>query len=79
MTALNQKDINCYYDLSIFNYQMAVWKPLLLRLSIQQDKSTLIAMTGNLNNLTVLVNDDISVGDSIYLAVDLDSIEVLVA
>ena len=34
---------------------------------------------GNLNNLTVLVDDDISVGDSIHLAVDLDSIEVLVA
>jgi len=34
---------------------------------------------GNLNNLTVLVDDDISVGESIYLAVDLDSIEVLVA
>ena len=34
---------------------------------------------GNLNNLTVLVDDDVSVGDSIYLAVDLDSIEVLVA
>ena len=33
---------------------------------------------GNLNNLTVLVDDDISVGDSIHLAVDLDSIEVLV-
>ncbi|GIR35090.1 MAG: hypothetical protein CM15mP49_04750 [Actinomycetota bacterium] len=34
---------------------------------------------GNLNNLTVLVDDDISVGESIYLAVDLDSIEVLEA
>ena len=32
---------------------------------------------GDLNNLTVLVDDDISVGESIYLAVDLDSIEVL--
>ena len=34
---------------------------------------------GNLNNLTVLVDDDISVGESIHLAVDLDSIEVLIA
>ena len=34
---------------------------------------------GNLNNLTVLVDDDISVGESIHLAVDLDSIEVLTA
>ena len=34
---------------------------------------------GDLNNLTVLMDDDISVGESIYLAVDLDSIEVLVA
>ena len=34
---------------------------------------------GDLSSLTVLVDDDISVGDSIYLAVDLDSIEVLVA
>ena len=34
---------------------------------------------GNIKNLTVLVNSDISVGESIYLAVDLDSIEVLVA
>ena len=34
---------------------------------------------GNIKNLTVLVNDDISVGESIYLSVDLDSIEVLVA
>jgi|TARA_B100001741_G_C16525351_1_gene586800 iron(III) transport system ATP-binding protein len=34
---------------------------------------------GNIKNLTVLVDSDISVGESIYLAVDLDSIEVLVA
>ena len=34
---------------------------------------------GNLNNLTVLVDNDISEGESIYLAVDLDSIEVLEA
>ena len=34
---------------------------------------------GDLSSLTVLVDDDISVGDSICLAVDLDSIEVLVA
>ena len=34
---------------------------------------------GNIKNLTVLVNDDISVGESIYLSVDLDSVEVLVA
>ncbi|OUV77509.1 MAG: hypothetical protein CBC90_05500 [Acidimicrobiaceae bacterium TMED130] len=34
---------------------------------------------GNIKNLTVLVDDDISEGESIHLAVDLDSIEVLVA
>ena len=34
---------------------------------------------GNIKNLTVLVDNDISAGQSIYLAVDLDSIEVLVA
>jgi len=34
---------------------------------------------GNVNNLTVPVDDDISVGESIHLAVDLDSIEVLTA
>ena len=34
---------------------------------------------GNLKNLTVSVDSDISVGESIHLAVDLDSIEVLLA
>ena len=34
---------------------------------------------GDLNSLTVLVDNDISAGDSIHLAVDLNSIEVLVA
>ena len=34
---------------------------------------------GNLNNLPVLVDNDISEGESIHLAVDLDSIEVLEA
>tara|TARA_Y100000748_G_scaffold108920_1_gene91212 strand:+ start:2366 stop:3394 length:1029 start_codon:yes stop_codon:yes gene_type:complete len=34
---------------------------------------------GNIKDLTVLVDSDISVGESIYLSVDLDSIEVLFA
>jgi hypothetical protein len=34
---------------------------------------------GNLEKITVLTDSDISVGDSVYLAVDIDSIEILVA
>jgi len=34
---------------------------------------------GHIKNLTVLVDSDISVGESIHIAVDLDSIEVLIA
>jgi ABC-type Fe3+/spermidine/putrescine transport system ATPase subunit len=34
---------------------------------------------GNLEKITVLTDSDISVGESVYLAVDIDSIEILVA
>ena len=43
ITDKSRKDINFCYDLIVFNYRMMDWKPLLLRLSMQQDRSIFIA------------------------------------
>ena len=43
ITDKSRRGINFCYDLIVFNYRMMDWKPLLLRLSMPQDRSIFIA------------------------------------